>query len=541
MQNRIRLIVPAVTIGSALLAVFAWNWPLTGAGALGCALAALAALTLWFQYLVARSVTRPLKHLLTQGTVDTEASAEIQALAGRLNESHTLLQDERTARQELQVSLQRAQQTLDEHKLRHPVEATWEWHRDGDGMQFSDAWKAMLGYAPEQFNDTYASWRNSLHIDDASSVETLLRACMGGAHDHYQIEHRLLHRDLSPRWILSRAVAVRDAAGQVTRILGIDTDVSALKRVETVMGQLAVATARTTGEAYFKELVRQIALQLQVHTVLLTRCADQPPSRLRTVAWWTNGNIASNMEYALDGTPCEEVIHHGVDTFHASALRDHFPCDTSINHDSYYGVPVINADGAVLGHLALLDNRPVDESLRRSGMLQMFAARAAAEMARDDLARIVAKLVTELETYPGEERLRQIVRYFADLVGVREAIVTRCVREPQAKLKVLAWWRDGRYEPSTEYNLVGTTCEETVTEGRVCIYPRGVGERFPPARPLDRESYIGVPCFDDARTVIGHLAAFDNKPLSRTLPDAGTLRMFADRAARELVQTSTLH
>jgi GAF domain-containing protein len=46
------------------------------------------------------------------------------------------------------------------------------------------------------------------------------------------------------------------------------------------------------------------------------------------------------------------------------------------------GVPLQDGAGAVIGHLAVLDTRPMPEDERLVGVLQLFAERAAAELAR---------------------------------------------------------------------------------------------------------------------------------------------------------------
>ena len=49
---------------------------------------------------------------------------------------------------------------------------------------------------------------------------------------HMEVEHRMRHRDDSYRWMLSRGLAIRDAAGRATRMAGSQTDVTIRKQVE---------------------------------------------------------------------------------------------------------------------------------------------------------------------------------------------------------------------------------------------------------------------------------------------------------------------
>lgn len=63
---------------------------------------------------------------------------------------------------------------------------------------------------------------------DRDKVESELQAHLDGATARFKSEHRVLHRDTSHRWILSRATALRHANGRPYRMIGLDTDVSPL-------------------------------------------------------------------------------------------------------------------------------------------------------------------------------------------------------------------------------------------------------------------------------------------------------------------------
>src|SRR5262249_5592242 len=71
-----------------------------------------------------------------------------------------------------------------------------------------------------------------------------------------------------------------------------------------------------------------------------------------------------------------------------------FPADrwlAEIGAESYLGVPLLDASGAVLGHVALMDTRPMPEEPRRLAVFRIFGARAAAELQRVRLERALAE------------------------------------------------------------------------------------------------------------------------------------------------------
>ena len=59
-----------------------------------------------------------------------------------------------------------------------------------------------------------------------------IKACLDGDSDVYDIEHRMLHKDGSVRWFLSRGSAIRAEDGTVRRIVGTKVDITELKGAE---------------------------------------------------------------------------------------------------------------------------------------------------------------------------------------------------------------------------------------------------------------------------------------------------------------------
>jgi signal transduction histidine kinase len=80
----------------------------------------------------------------------------------------------------------------------------------------------------------------------------------------------------------------------------------------------------------------------------------------------------------------------------------------ALHAQSYLGVPMFNAAGAIIGHLAVLDVVPMPDPSAALDMLKIFAARAGAELERlkteDSLRRALAE-VEKLKGRLEEENL----------------------------------------------------------------------------------------------------------------------------------------
>src|SRR5207245_5374094 len=74
-----------------------------------------------------------------------------------------------------------------------------------------------------------------VHPDDRAPVEEAASRYLAGETGKYEIESRVRRKDGSYRWVLSRGVAVRDAAGKPIRFVGSGVDITDRKRAEEAL------------------------------------------------------------------------------------------------------------------------------------------------------------------------------------------------------------------------------------------------------------------------------------------------------------------
>ncbi|NUQ61053.1 MAG: sigma 54-interacting transcriptional regulator [Pirellulales bacterium] len=151
----------------------------------------------------------------------------------------------------------------------------------------------------------------------------------------------------------------------------------------TALRAIVEGTADSTGEAFFQSLVRHLAMAIDAQYAFVAEFAEVN-SRARTLAFWAKDRLAPNIEFDLRGTPCEEVVRGSL-CHHPSGVPTKFPDDygmIALGIESYLGVPLRDNGGAVLGHLAVFDERPMPARPRRLFVFRVFAARAAAELVR---------------------------------------------------------------------------------------------------------------------------------------------------------------
>ncbi|MFB2879112.1 ATP-binding protein [Floridanema aerugineum] len=121
----------------------------------------------------------------------------------------------------------------------------------GDAI-VSPEYARMLGYEPEEFQQTNAFWRDRLHPDDVALVYKVYEDYIAGKSDTYRVEFRQRTKSGHWKWILSLGKIVSwDSAGKPLRMLGTHTDITDRKRSETEREQLLARekVAREQAEA----------------------------------------------------------------------------------------------------------------------------------------------------------------------------------------------------------------------------------------------------------------------------------------------------
>lgn len=97
----------------------------------------------------------------------------------------------------------------------------------------------MLGYEPEQFEETNIKWRDRLHPDDRDAVYQVYSEYVAGERDSYRVEFRQRTQSNDWKWILSVGQIVAwDQAGNPLRMLGTHTDITERKQDEAEIHKL---------------------------------------------------------------------------------------------------------------------------------------------------------------------------------------------------------------------------------------------------------------------------------------------------------------
>jgi signal transduction histidine kinase/uncharacterized protein YhfF len=206
---------------------------------------------------------------------------------------------------------------------------------------------------------------------------------------------------------------------------------------------VAAGTAGVVGEAFFRALVRHVAVALGADLAFAAELPEASPGRARVLAAWPSARLLpEGFEYPLGGRPCEAIGREEVVSVAEGAIA-RFPHDAfAAAHrlDGYLGVAMRGAGGRTIGYLAVQSTARLDVSDEEVAALRIFGARAGAEIERRrhevtlrareaELAASRARVVQAAD----EER-RRIGRDLHDGVQQRLVVLGHCLELARREL-----------------------------------------------------------------------------------------------------------
>ncbi|WP_299493306.1 PAS domain-containing protein [Acaryochloris sp. IP29b_bin.137] len=201
-------------------------------------------------------------------------------------------------------------------------------------------------------------------------------------------------------WLETSKLPLFNSQQDVVGILGLYEDITESQRPKEALRLILEGTATKVGEEFFRTCTRALAGALRVRYAMITKRVGGAKDRVQTLAFWQGDHFGDNIEYRLEDSPCQAVIA-GETCIYLDSIQQHYPHDAnlvSLDAESYIGLPILNAAGQVLGHLAIIDTAPLANISEYEMILQIFAARAAAE-----IERLQAQQALELAQYSLEK------------------------------------------------------------------------------------------------------------------------------------------
>ncbi len=234
----------------------------------------------------------------------------------------------------------------------------------------------LLGLEDTPLPRTALEWFEYVHPDDRERVRLAVRDHIIGKTPHYAIEHRMIHRDGSLRWVSISGDAIRDERGWATRMVGTRICVTQRRRLEDVIRNTAEGVSATTGAEFFASLVEYLARSLEVRRAFIGEIVEGSPARVRLLCPWP-GTTGGPPVYELRGTCCEKLFEQGRVRVERGA-GELF----GVPADGVHALLLPDGEGNPLGILGVLHDDLGPAGDFPETVLRIFAARAVAELQR---------------------------------------------------------------------------------------------------------------------------------------------------------------
>ncbi|MCA9069255.1 MAG: PAS domain S-box protein, partial [Planctomycetaceae bacterium] len=122
------------------------------------------------------------------------------------------------------------------------TDGLWDWNILTNEVYYAPRFKHLLGFADEEFPNTFASFESHLHADDLERVLAALDNHLN--HDiPYDVEYRLRTKSGDYRHFRARGQAIWNDEGKATRMAGSITDITRRKLAEEELAKIAMRLA----------------------------------------------------------------------------------------------------------------------------------------------------------------------------------------------------------------------------------------------------------------------------------------------------------
>jgi PAS domain S-box-containing protein len=348
-----------------------------------------------------------------------------------------------TARKLMEDELRESEAKL--QALTNSVEQLiWSSNAEGKNDFHNDRWYEYTGLP---FGSTDGdSWLDVFHPEDRDRTWRRWQECVRTG-EPYEVEYRIRHRSGEYRWVIGRAVPVKDKLGAITRWYGTCTDIHELKSakealanhvrvldilnrtgatiaseidLERIVQTVTDAGVELSGAefgAFFYNLINESGESYTLYTIsgVEREAFSKFPMPRNTAVFaptFRGDGVVRSDDITADP-------RYGKNAPHVGMPEGHLPVR------SYLAVPVLSRSGEALGGLFFGHSKPGVFTERSEELLVGIAGQAAVAVDNAYLYRaaqqeIVARRHNEEALARAEEFSRSVIESNADAIAVLE-------------------------------------------------------------------------------------------------------------------------
>jgi diguanylate cyclase (GGDEF)-like protein/PAS domain S-box-containing protein len=288
------------------------------------------------------------------------------------------VEQELVERKQVEEALRQSEQRLESAQLMARV-AHWSWNPHTDDYSFSNSMSEIFALPSEFLHAKMTNFINHfIHIDDRDIVTNALAESLR-YHKPLALETRI---EIAGKkfWLQLQGDTIEDTQG--TSLQGTVQDITERKGLDLAL--TAAAADAASAPDFFVTILTALTDAIGAQQAVISLINNDNPAEATTHTYLINGQVQPNISYALQDTPCHDVMEDNF-CFMSTGAQQRYPRDSLLiqyNIDSYLGVGIKNAQGKPIGILVLLAEHPLPISPQISSLLLIFADRIGGELRR---------------------------------------------------------------------------------------------------------------------------------------------------------------
>ncbi|MGD8933886.1 MAG: EAL domain-containing protein [Gammaproteobacteria bacterium] len=179
----------------------------------------------------------------------------------------------------------------------------------------------------------------------------------------------------------------------------LNKEVEERTKTEKTLYRLVKETSAINDKDYIYNILYALYKSLGYKYTYISLIADDK-SAANACGIIEDGNYRLNIDYSLEETPCEEVLHAGRVVYNRG-FQNYFPHwkNSFIPHaESYIGKTIKDENNRIIGLIAVADDKPISNTNLAENILSLAASRTSAELLRQSALQDRERYHTGLES-----------------------------------------------------------------------------------------------------------------------------------------------
>jgi len=261
--------------------------------------------------------------------------------------------------------------------------------REGRYLKVNDAFVDILGHTPDFYIGKTVS-----EIWDEEYGEVFqkkdLELIQTGVKQIYESNVPDVNHIIHPAIFYKNIF--HDENGEIAGIVGAFLDITKRKKVEKILQTIIKSIVGTTKENALHAITETVSLCLKANFIIIGEI-QQNMTTIKGLSIFRDGKRVDQYTYELKDSPCENVTTKGY-CIYPDNVAVLFPNDKDLqlfNIRGYLGTPLKNTHGEVIGILCALFRHPISISPIYEEILSIVAVKAAAEIERKQVEKVLQK------------------------------------------------------------------------------------------------------------------------------------------------------